>query len=62
MSLFNLLSLSTDMAMTTNIDELVTKTIAYLAELRKLVSDKTIKEDDVHLYFAIVGKIWSNIN
>ena len=48
--------------MTTNIDELVNKTIAYLSEVRKLVANKSIKEEDVHLYFAVVGKIWSNIS
>lgn len=50
------------MAMTTNVDELVNKTIAYLAEVRRLVASKSIKEEDVHLYFAVVGKIWSNIS
>jgi hypothetical protein len=50
------------MAMTTNVDELVNKTIAYLAEVRKLVASKRIKEEDVHLYFAVVGKIWNNVS
>ena len=50
------------MAMTTNVDELVNKTIAYLAEVRKLVASKAIKEEDVHLYFAVVGKVWSNVS
>jgi hypothetical protein len=62
MTQYNLLCLSVDMAMTTNIDELVNKTIAYLSEVRKLVANKSIKEEDVHLYFAVVGKIWSNIS
>ena len=62
MTQYNLLCLSVDMAMTTNVDELVNKTIAYLAEVRKLVASKSIKEEDVHLYFAVVGKIWSNIS
>jgi hypothetical protein len=62
MSQYNLLCLSVDMAMTTNVDELVNKTIAYLAEVRKLVASKSIKEEDVHLYFAVVGKVWSNVS
>ena len=47
--------------MTTNVDELVNKTIAYLAEVRRLIASKAIKEDDIHLYFAVVGKIWNNV-
>jgi hypothetical protein len=62
MTEYNLLCLSVDMAMTTNVDELVNKTIAYLAEVRKLVASKRIKEEDVHLYFAVVGKVWSNVS
>jgi hypothetical protein len=62
MSQYNLLCLSVDMAMTTNVDELVNKTIAYLAEVRRLVASKAIKEEDVHLYFAVVGKVWSNVS
>ena len=62
MTEYNLLCLSIDMAMTTNVDELVNKTIAYLAEVRKLVVSKRIKEEDVHLYFAVVGKIWNNVS
>lgn len=47
--------------MTTNVDELVNKTLLYLAEVRRLVANKTIKEEEIDLYFAVVGKIWNNI-
>jgi hypothetical protein len=56
MTEYNLLCLSVDMAMTTNVDELVNKTIAYLAEVRKLVASKRIKEEDVHLYITYLQR------